>query len=196
MRKPLLVSFLIAAALCVQSCAGPGGRNYSAGTAIGQGMTLIVGRIVIEPEPEKGEKKYFGEDMDGQVRIFCDNVLRSEKAHENSFWDAWPVKIEGYEGQTFYYPVRNSRIYGVMAGYLMGRGNSYEMIHLPVLFTIDINPGDKAVYIGTIRFKRDLFYNVKKIDVFDEYAKVLPEFLKNYGSGVKLKKAVATVINQ
>jgi hypothetical protein len=199
MRKKALFSSLLLAGLILSlsSCAGNAvKRGNIGGDEAGPDTTIIVGRIVVEPEPEAGEKGFFNSGYDGQVRLYCDSVLKLETVHDNSFWENWPVQVAGNEGQTFYYGIPNRRCYAVMAGYFLSRSDSYEIIHLPVSFTLDIQPGDGAVYIGTIKFTRDAFYNVKRIDVYDEYAKVYPEFVKIYGPGVKLKKAVARVLNK
>jgi hypothetical protein len=178
-------------------CAGVVKKTDSeTGAPAGPGTTIIVGKIIIDPEPEKGESWMFNSAYDGQIIIFIDKILKITGSHDDAFWDKWPLKIEGIENKTFFYGLRNKRYYSQMLGYLLPRNGEYELIKFPMVFTLDIQPGDGAIYIGTIKITRDLFYGLKRIDVYDEYNSALPEFIKRYGRAIKLKKAIAKVLNE
>jgi hypothetical protein len=144
------------------------------GAAASPGTTIIVGRVIIDPEPENGENGFFNSAYDGHIRIFLDNVLKNSGNHDDEFWREWPVSIEGIENYVFYYGVSNTRYYAVMLGYMLSRNGDYELIKFPVTFTLDIQPGDRAIYIGTIKVTRDIFYGIKKIEIYDEYNRILP----------------------
>ena len=42
-------------------------------------------------------------------------------------------------------------------------------------------PGDKAVYIGTVQYFRDEFFDTTKVVVKDNYAKANAEFRQKFG---------------
>lgn len=194
MKKTAAVIIVLSAFMLV-SCS-TGSRNRGGAAEPGAGEVIVVGKVVMEPAPERGQSGMFGSGYNGGIRLFFDNVMRLEKDHENSFWENWPVQVQGEEDEAFFYPVPARRMYCVMATYLLGRSHGYESIHMPVAFVLDVRSGDRAIYLGTIKFTRDLYYNIKKIDVIDEYAKVLPEFTAQYGKGVKLRKALAIIKNK
>jgi hypothetical protein len=54
----------------------------------------------------------------------------------------------------------------------------------------DIRPGDKAIYVGTLRLRRDEFNEVVKAEIVDEYQSAAGEFKKRFGPGTPLRKAI------
>jgi hypothetical protein len=196
MRKPLILSFLVFAAWIFSSCAGGEIKTSPFGGESGIRTTIVVGRIIIDPQPEAGQTGFLSGGDDGQARLFLDTVLKIGADIDDDTWKKWPVMVGGLENEPFYYGIPNRRYYAVMAGYMLARSGGYELIKFPVSFTLDIQPGDRAIYIGTIKFTRDPFYHTKKIEVYDEYAKVMPEFTAHYGRGIKLKKALAKILNK
>lgn len=53
-----------------------------------------------------------------------------------------------------------------------------------------IRPRDKAVYIGTIRYYRDEFFDVSKVRIKDDYTHAKAEFKKKFGKKYSLRKAL------
>jgi hypothetical protein len=56
---------------------------------------------------------------------------------------------------------------------------------------VDIQPRDRAVYIGTIEFHRDEFFRVSKVIVRNDYARAAGEFKKKFGTKYKLTERLA-----
>jgi len=50
--------------------------------------------------------------------------------------------------------------------------------------------GDKAVYIGTVRYTRDEFFEIKKVAIVDDYERANSEFRKKFGTKIALRKAL------
>jgi hypothetical protein len=48
------------------------------------------------------------------------------------------------------------------------------------------------VYIGTLRYQRDEFFEITRVTVVDEYAQASAEFAKRFGSRQPLRKALMT----
>jgi hypothetical protein len=72
------------------------------------------------------------------------------------------------------------------------RGGTEKAL-LPSGYRIDLRPGDRAVYIGTIKYHRDEFFSTDKIEVIDEYKNELAAFRSRFGNTIKLRKAIAVV---
>ena len=63
---------------------------------------------------------------------------------------------------------------------------------LPLRLEFDIRPGDRALYVGTWRARRDEFNEVSSVQVVDQYGAALVEMRKRFGSDAALRKALPT----
>lgn len=63
----------------------------------------------------------------------------------------------------------------------------HEEIKLPGGLRYTLNPDDRAVYVGTVRYHRDDYNTITKTEVVDDYARVNREFVARYGAGLKLR---------
>jgi hypothetical protein len=63
---------------------------------------------------------------------------------------------------------------------------------LPLRLEFDIRPGDRALYVGTWRARRDEFNEVTSVQVVDQYAAALAETRKRFGGDAALRKALPT----
>ena len=50
--------------------------------------------------------------------------------------------------------------------------------------------GDRALYLGTIRYRRNAFYEIIGMDVIDEYRQANAAFIRKFGNTLTLKKAL------
>ena len=55
---------------------------------------------------------------------------------------------------------------------------------------IDVRPGDRAVYIGTLRLHRDEFHEVTKVELLDHYAAAATEFHRRFPGSLPPRKAL------
>jgi hypothetical protein len=58
------------------------------------------------------------------------------------------------------------------------------------MFKAGLGSSDKAVYIGTIQYYRDEFFNLKKVVIKDDYQRANSEFKKRFKTGMTLDKAL------
>ena len=65
-----------------------------------------------------------------------------------------------------------------------------EKIILPTGFKINIKSSDKAVYIGKIRYIRDDFNSITRVELKDNYKKARRLFRKKFGKKYKLRKSL------
>ncbi len=62
------------------------------------------------------------------------------------------------------------------------------------IFRVDVKPGDRAVYIGTIRYHRDEFFGTTRVLVRDDYASANAEFQRRFGRELTLRKSLAVPV--
>ncbi|PKL91768.1 MAG: hypothetical protein CVV21_07005 [Candidatus Goldiibacteriota bacterium HGW-Goldbacteria-1] len=162
---------------------------------------LVVGRVLFDPPMTEESQSLEGQEIYRYLMMFvCDEKLTPLK-EENEIFSrlAKHYRIEGYLDDTFYAVsepeafyieagVMYKNIYTSSCGYKCTQIN-YEYLSFPGSFHINIKPGDRAVYIGTIIYQRDNFYNVKRIIIRDDYDKEMPKFRRYFGN-MKLRKAL------
>jgi hypothetical protein len=110
---------------------------------------------------------------------------------EEPRWGDLKGRIDASFGQEFV--VRSSaEPFFVIAGVMvLGLDQGVpDQAYFPGGLKADIRPGDKAVYIGTIRYHRDEFFEVTRTEVIDEYRRVSVEFRNQFGDTHALRKAL------
>lgn len=65
-----------------------------------------------------------------------------------------------------------------------------DRAELPGGFKADIRPGDKAVYIGTLQYHRNEFFEITKVVIIDDYERANVEFRRKFGGRHTLRKAL------
>ena len=93
--------------------------------------------------------------------------------------------------ETFYVTVPNSApLFVIRSEILMGVSADVEKAVLPSGYKIDIRRDDKAVYIGTLKYYRDEFSEIKRVELIDDYERENAAFKKIFGGQIKLRKAL------
>ncbi|MDH4128032.1 MAG: hypothetical protein OEV44_04725 [Spirochaetota bacterium] len=156
---------------------------------------IIVGRIVLDPPLTKKEREYSGHlktlsDFENKASFSCFNVKPSKDktiVEQNS-------KTDGYFyaqlGKPFYIKSSNRTFY-------IGGGNirsSTLSINLPARFKVNVERNDKAIYVGTIIYRRDDFDSITKIEFVDEYDKIKRKFHKKFGNNIDLRKSLLQAV--
>lgn len=91
------------------------------------------------------------------------------------FFAAFPAKTHYYMGSTIFLETQFDRDINML---------------LPGGLLIDIQPDDKAIYIGTIRYERDGFNSITDAGVVDEYEEANRLFQQKFGPKIRLRKAL------
>lgn len=75
------------------------------------------------------------------------------------------------------------------SGY-MGRDVSIDVsqLKLPGRIKYVLAPADRAVYLGTLRYHRDDYNAITKVEYIDEFTRVNQEFTRRFGTSVKLRR--------
>jgi hypothetical protein len=165
-------------------------------TDLGSGEAVLVGRIEMVPPLQTGEQRlegFFVEDMRNRAYFLTDDHWR-EVQGEPSLGDYRGYVGEQF-GKTFSVAVPTKPLYllkGIM--YLHFTNNRWEQAWLPGGLKVDLQPGDKAVYMGTIRYHRNEFMDITKVEVVDEFHREKADFAKRFGGGSALRKRLATAV--
>ena len=160
---------------------------------LSENETIIVGKIELDPPmKEDSQKLEWPYDAD-RYKFFLMWSKELRKPVERAMHPMSPdlgASIKAFQGETFY-AAGNSESFYIIASAVRTKGisNYFESAVLPASFRVEIQPGDRAVYIGTIRYNRDNFFQIKSIKIIDEYEKELAEFKKIFGD-IPLKKAL------
>jgi len=184
----------LALLIAVSACAGPPLPEVNSPADITGGSTVVVGRIELVPSLEKVEqyqldKGFGGKKFKNKVILLTDPENR--ELYEPSARD-YTGRIEATLGETFFVLAGNEPFYVIRSEIFMGfaRAGAQKAV-LPSGYRVEIRPGDRAVYIGTIRYYRDDFFDIRKVEVIDDYEKASAEFRKKFGKRLALKKALA-----
>src|ERR1035437_9069695 len=161
---------------------------------------VLVGKVEFDP-PMPDTKQELNCPWPSYFRnlmwMVCKNELRGLDYPDKLFPTSpdFGGRIVAPLGETFYVLTDADRPFYILAGviymsiYNYGSGGRYYSSIYPGSFFINIKPGDEAVYIGTIRYHRDNFCGLKKVEIIDEYDREMPQFRVRFGA-MKLSKAV------
>ena len=155
---------------------------------------ILVGRLELDPplKPEEQNINVVGPyDKTNHFFFFLnDTVQPVADTPIETHYDA--MLYEPFN-ETFYV-VQKPRPAFFTAGFTYlswGTRDGTERAWFPGGWKVEIKPGDRAVYMGTIRYTRNEFFDIKKVQLIDEYAKEKREFEKRFGTSVKLMKRLA-----
>lgn len=187
------VALLLAGALA--ACAGPARERVDSWSEVGAGETVVVGRIELVPQLRKDEQK-IGAINSGSfeniVFLLADENNRALKGEPTNA--DFGGRIEATLEKTFYARSSDKPFY-ILGGMLwleIGRGSNRA--YFPGGLKVSLKAGDKAVYVGTVRYYRDEFWNFTKVNVVDDYDRANAEFRKKFGAKIPLRKALLTPV--
>jgi hypothetical protein len=73
-------------------------------------------------------------------------------------------------------------------------GKGSNKAYFPGGLRVSLRSGDKAVYVGTVRYYRDEFWNFSKVTIVDDYDRANAEYRKKFGGKIALRKALVTPV--
>lgn len=182
-------------ALALGACAGPARERVDGWSGVGSGETVVVGRIELVPPLRKGEQKIEALNsgsFENLVYLIADDknrVLQDEP--KTADYDG---RIEATLEQTFFVRSSDHPFY-ILGGVLwleIGRGSNKA--YFPGGLGVALRRGDKAVYVGTVRYYRDEFWNFSKVTIVDDYDRANAEYRKKFGNKIALRKALVTPV--
>jgi len=187
------VVVLLAGALT--ACAGPAREQVDSYSEVGSGETIVVGRIELVPPLREDEQKIQvinSGQFENKIFLIADEnyrVLKGEPTNAD-----FGGRIEAILEKTFFVRSSDKPFYllGGMVWLEIGRGSNRA--YFPGGLMASLRPGDKAVYIGTVRYQRDEFFEIKKVTIVDDYQRANTEYRKKFGTKYALRKALLTPV--
>jgi hypothetical protein len=191
------VRFAPAALLCLLavSCVPSKRREVASPSELGSGEVLLIGRVKLTPPIDPKDQKLAGivESWRGRVMVLISEENRPIER---------PIRSSDYKGRIEAPPDREFSVAVPLAWSLAIRGGivplslgeqvSDEAL-LPGGFRVDLRENDTAVYIGTIHYKRDEFWQIQDVVVEDDYDHVKAQCLQRWGPTASLRKALVTI---
>lgn len=159
---------------------------------LGANETVVVGRVEIVPPLQEHEQRVKGmmsKKYKDTMFMIVDEEYR--ELTEEPGWGDFKGRIDAPFGEEFFVRSKNEPFY-IIAGMMVltldrsGTDNAY----FPGGLKADIRPGDKAVYVGTIRYQRDEFFEITGAEIVDDYDRVKVEFEAQFGRQHPLRKAL------
>lgn len=177
--------------LLLVSCVPSKRREVESPSDLGSGEILLVGRIKLTPPISKDEQRLPGiaEDWRGNVMVILgENAAPLERPFKTS---GYKNRIEAPPDREFSVavPAGSFSIRGAVVPLKLDQPPTDEAV-LPGGFRVEVRPGDRAIYIGTIHYHRDEFWQITKIEVEDDFDRVRADCAKRWGASDSLRKAV------
>lgn len=154
---------------------------------------IVVGTIHLTPKLEKDEQELNPSGVIdlggyGDMNRNRSMIQFNDKPQANNY----KSMINPELGKTFFFTIPRNMEYMVEGSVLLefSRYGNTGKIHLPTWFKIDIKPGDKAIYIGDLKYKRDDFNSIIDVKLVDNYKKARNQFRKKFGKKYKLRKSL------
>jgi hypothetical protein len=188
---PLLV-------LTLAACAPAARAPLTSLNGLNSDEVVIVGKVELVPALRKGEQKIRGMvvgNIENTMLLMMDEKLRP--LPEDPRIADYAGRIEAPIGSTFFVRSKAAPSY-VLGGmlFLDIGGGSTQKAFFPGGFQIAAKPGDRAVYVGTLRYHRDEFFEVTRITVVDDYREANAEYEAKFGKGQALRKALLTRVKK
>lgn len=199
MRGSIGVVVLAYAALLAACVPTSGIKPVDALSAVPVGHTVLVGRVELHPALKPGEQKLGDsyKEFADEALLIVDEELRPVPEFRRGDLGE---RIDAPFGRLFFVELPAEPTY-ILKGWVV-MDAQVEVVGpnepppdpaapLAGAFKLDLKPGDRAVYIGTIQYYRDEFFSTQKVVVKDDYAAANQEFQRKFGKDVVLRKALA-----
>lgn len=159
---------------------------------LGSDETVVVGRVELVPPLHEHDQQLRG-PMSGRFenKMFMMADKEYWQLTEEPGFGDFKGRIDAPFGEEFIVRSSNEPFF-IIAGMMylsLGHGPP-DQAYFPGGLKVDIRPGDKAVYIGTIRYHRDEFFEITEAEIIDDYERVNREFKELFGDDYPLRKAL------
>jgi hypothetical protein len=147
-----------------------------AGGGVGEQQVVIVGRIELVPPLGLEDQSVVGTntiatvDYENQVYFITDNHYRDVgPAPEAGEFNGG---LKAALGKPFHVTAPDTPLYVLRGGIFMKTGQINEIAYLPAGFVVNVSPADSAVCVGTLRYTRNEFMDILRVEVIDDCAQL------------------------
>jgi hypothetical protein len=174
---------------------------------IGSNEVIIVGRVELVPGLRKDEEQgrgvaragviVFGGPTNFENTMFLITGDTNKEIKKETSLSELSGRIDAVLDDNFYARSPNKPFY-ILGGkvFLSVDKSTSNTLYFPGGFKVIPKPDDKAVYIGTIRYEHDEFYNIKKVTIVDDYENTRTAFNKKFGNQDLLRKSLIVQTKQ
>jgi hypothetical protein len=185
-------AFVLLTALVLTGCVPSALAPVSSADGVGSGETIIVGRVELVPPLQKSEQRLTAIGTGSYQNLML--LLTGERDRplpaDPKIAD-YADRIEAPLGSHFFVRTRSTPFY--IHGGIVLLDSATSRARFPGGLRVALKEGDRAVYIGTLRYHRNEFFDITDMQVVDEYAAANAEYRKKFGNGVPLSKALMTL---
>jgi hypothetical protein len=175
-------------------------ENVATLSEVGSDAVLLVGRIEIVPPIKPEEQRYkAGVDLFDTKRHFIGRAILF-MSDQPELQERTDVALNPPLEEQFYLRLPADRRFMVKGSVTMefvtravsARQSVVDRAELlfPAPLAVDIRPGDRALYIGTLRLHRDEFHEVTKVELLDQYATAAVEYHRKFPGTLPPRKAL------
>ena len=178
-------------ALAVAGCVPAPRVQVDDQRSVSSGQTIVVGRVELVPSLRKDEQRLRGIGTGSyENKIFLLTDERQRALPADPAMSDFAGRIEATLGSHFFVRSGDAPFY-ILGGFVfLEVGPGMSRARFPGGMKVALKPGDRAVYIGTLRYHRDEFFEITRMTVVDEYSTAKAEFTRKFGSDVPLRKAL------
>lgn len=186
------------ALVLLQACSMPTMMVDAESNDLLPGKVIVVGKFEMDPPLSKiemdrkvksgvilvgGKENYINT---GYFSAMPQPVDRVDKSMRSNQWDN---TLRARFGET-YFKVTDAKKTYINSGMTFIDVAGLDKAWLPGGMSFVPPANAKAVYVGTVKYTRDDFWNITNIQIIDEYKKTKAEFEKRFGKSVSLEKAL------
>lgn len=194
-RKLIGFALFLVVLLCSYGAAGKALKSIK---SLGKNEVILVGRVELVPPLEGFEQnlKTIGSKRHKNAAMFVigERVIdiRNPGLRDGKLADRVKMGQDFYirrkRHNTLFYSGSIILTQSAMVGHGRRASVDMERLILPGGLKYDIRDSDKAIYIGTIRYYRDDYNAITKIDFLNDFEKANQAFIDRFGDGVKLRQ--------
>jgi hypothetical protein len=193
MKRALIAAAALLAAGCVSVS-----EDVTSARDVGGDDVMLVGKIELVPPLKPDEQQYRALDPLNSKRYFMGRAILFT-ADKPEYRDRTGHALNPPLEQTFFVKLPKAHRYVVKGSVTMSfasngasarSGFDQTELLFPVPIELDVRPGDKAVYVGTLRLHRDEFHEVTKAELRDEYTAAMKEYRKRFAGEPLPRKAL------
>jgi hypothetical protein len=191
--------FLLLAAAALAGCVSVSETNVESLGQLGAGEVLVVGKIEIVPPIKPEEQTFKATDPFNTKRHFIGRAvlfMSDKRDYEDYTGDALNPPLQ----ETFFLKTPRAKRYVVKGSVTMAYAlrvvsrrqavSDQTELLFPAPLELDIRPGDRAIYVGTLRLHRDEFHEVTRAEVRDDFAKAAAEYRARFPGAPLPRKAL------
>lgn len=172
--------------------------NVKSFSELGPNTVVLVGRIELVPPLEEHEQNInVRNPQKYRNRVYVVNGAKYRQFTGSPNPRTVKTYFTGDLEKTFYIRKTNTPLFIQFSMiYRDLSSRSQEMAYLPGGLRIPIRPGDKAVYMGTLRFHRSDSFDIKRVQIIDNFRQEGKVFRALFGTSYPLVRRIAEPAKQ